>query len=322
VDITEIEALLSGCNAMVDANVRVNGTPPRSDGERTRSWLTGETIRRSIMVSDAAAPSSRRHALTPARRRLRLASDTMSSPIGNSHFPTTRWTRVLHLLAADDLKLRKEALATLCQDYWYPLYAFARRLGRSREDAEDLTQGFFVYALEHDVFNAADRNLGTLRTFLLRVFQRYIGDVWDREHAQKRGGGKELLSLNLDGGEELYSRDLAMNDSPELLFDRSWAQTLLRAALSALAASEQNATRGQQFELFQSFLTPDAVSEQNYEAAARAAGMAPEAVRQAVCRLRKKFRECLREQIATTLQEPDDTRIDAELSALRAALRG
>ncbi len=81
------------------------------------------------------------------------------------------------LLGTDDLNVRREVLANLCKDYWYPLYAFARRLGRSKEDAEDLTQGFFVYALEHEVFTLADRNLGTLRTFLLKVFQRYIGDV-------------------------------------------------------------------------------------------------------------------------------------------------
>ena len=260
--------------------------------------------------------------LTLARPPIRLTRRSMQLPLGNSQFPTTRWTGVLHILQTNDAALRKEALTTLCRDYWYPLYAFARRLGRNREDAEDLTQGFFAYALEHDVFNAADRNLGTLRTFLLRVFQRYIGDILDREHAQKRGGGKELVSLDLDDGEELYSRDFAVNDSPELLFDRSWAQTLLRAALSALATNEKSATRGQQFEVLQSFLTPDAVSEQSYEAAASTLGLTPETVRQSVCRLRKKFRECLREQIATTLQDPDDTRIDAELSALRAALRG
>jgi RNA polymerase sigma factor (sigma-70 family) len=218
--------------------------------------------------------------------------------------------------------MREEALANLCRDYWYPLYAFARRLGRSQEDAEDLTQGFFAYAIEHDLFSRADRNLGTLRTFLLRVFQRYIGDVRDRETAQKRGGGRELISLNLDDGEELYSRDLAANDTPETVFDRSWAQSLLRATLAKLAASEQSAGREQQFEVLQSFLTPDAVAEQCYDAAGRASGLAPEAVRQAVCRLRKKFRECLRDQIAATLYEPDDVRIDAELSALRVALRG
>lgn len=258
--------------------------------------------------------------LTPVRSQVPRAH--MPAPIGNSRFPTTRWTGVLNLLGTEDLALRQEALAQLCRDYWFPLYAFVRRLGRNQEDAEDLTQGFFAYALDHDVFSLADRNLGTLRTFLLRVFQRYIGDVQDRERAQKRGGGRIPVSLDLENAEALYARDLASDETPELLFDRTWAQSLLRTALAALAANEKNAGRGTQFEILQSFLTPDAVSGQGYEEAGRATGMAQEAVRQAVSRLRKKFREVLREQIAATLHEPDDARIDAELSALRVALRG
>lgn len=229
---------------------------------------------------------------------------------------------MLRVLDSGDSLLRKQALADLCRDYWYPLYAFARRQGRSQEDAEDLTQGFFIHALERDVFSLADRNLGTLRTFLLKIFQRYMGDVRDRERALKRGGGQEHLSLDLEGGENLYAADLATGESPELLFDRTWAQALLRAAHAALATGEQEAGRGKQFEILQSFLTPDSVAEQGYDSVASAADMNPEAVRQAVSRLRKKFRRCLREAIAATLHEPDEARIDEELTALRVALGG
>ncbi len=228
----------------------------------------------------------------------------------------------MRVLGSDDTGRRKQALADLCRDYWYPLYAFARRQGRSQEDAEDLTQGFFIHALERDVFSLADRNLGTLRTFLLKIFQRYMGDMRDRERALKRGGGREHLSLDLEGGENLYAADLATGESPELLFDRTWAQSLLRAAHAYLAASEQEAGRGQQFEIFQAFLTPDSVAEQGYESVASASGMTPEAIRQAVSRLRKKFRKALREAIAATLHEPDEARIDEELQALRVALGG
>jgi RNA polymerase sigma factor (sigma-70 family) len=285
--------------------------------------MTAATIHETTIVSGAAPPGLLPGgSLTATPSQVRLARADMPVPIGNSHFPTTRWTGVLHVLGTNDLARREEALAHLCRDYWFPLYAFARRLGRSQEDAEDLTQGFFVYALDHEVFRQADPNLGTLRTFLLRVFQRYIGDVRDRENAQKRGGGRKLVSLDLDDAEALYGRDLAIHETPELLFDRTWAQSLLRAALSTLAASEQSAGRAQQFEILQSFLTPDAVSDQGYEEAGRATGLSPEALRQAVSRLRKKFREALREQIAATLHEPDDARIDAELSSLRVALRG
>ena len=246
----------------------------------------------------------------------------MQPSLGNSHFPTTRWTAVLGLLGADDSHVRKHVLATLCRDYWYPLYAFARRIGRSKEDAEDLTQGFFVYALGHDVFNLADRNRGTLRTFLLKVFQRYLGDVRDRDFAQKRGGGQKLVPLDLKDGEQFYARDLESSDTPDRLFDRSWAQSLLRATVSAMAASEQSAGREHLFSHLRSFLTPGAISEECYESAARELGSSAEAVRQTVCRLRKKFRDFLRQEIAATLHQPDDERIDAELSALKVALRG
>ncbi len=301
----------------------MNRTASQSGREKARLWFTAATACCTAIVSGAPPPGLvPGDSLTPERSRVPLARANMAPAIGNSHFPTTRWTSVLNVLETDDQALRQEALANLCRDYWYPLYAFARRLGRNQEDAEDLTQGFFVYALEHDVFSLADRNLGTLRTFLLRVFQRYIGDVRDREMAQKRGGGRQLVALNLEDAETLYARDLATDETPELLFDRTWAQSLLRAALAALAASEQSAGRVQQFEMLQSFLTPDAVSDQGYEEAARAVGLTPEATRQAVSRLRKKFRESLREQIAATLHEPDDARIDTELNALRMALRG
>ncbi|RYD49178.1 MAG: sigma-70 family RNA polymerase sigma factor [Verrucomicrobiaceae bacterium] len=168
----------------------------------------------------------------------------------------------------------------------------------------------------------ADRSQGTLRTFLLKVFKYYMGDVRDRETALKRGGGRELVSLDLEDAEQLYSRDLATHETPELLFDRAWAQSLLRATLANLAAEEQIAGRGQQFQVLQSFLTPDAVSEQGYDQAAPKAGLTPEAARQAVSRLRKKFRKSLREQIAATLADPDDASVDAELSSLRVALGG
>lgn len=246
----------------------------------------------------------------------------MSPQPGNSYFPTTRWTRVLQMLAKDDEVVRREALAQLCQDYWYPLYAFARRQGRSQEDAEDLTQGFFIHALEHEVFSLADRNLGTLRTFLLRIFQHYASDARDRERALKRGGGKEHLSLTFENGEEIYSRNLTSDETPELLYDRAWAQSLLRMTLSSLEESERGAGRGEQFQALRSFLSPDSVADHDYQVAGKAASLSPEAARQAVSRLRKKFKGCLRDQIAATLHEPDDARIDEELGALKTALRG
>lgn len=320
VEVAEIEGILGRMQRQSGWRMRRNESPSESGGESSKVPREAGAMSDAAAEPDAAPKGLPGDILTPEKGGLSLLGRTMSHPQGNPRFPTTRWTGVLQLRGTSDQAMRKEALGNLCRDYWYPLYAFARRQGRSQEDAEDLTQGFFAYALEHEVFGQANREVGTLRTFLLKVFQRHMGGVRDRERAQKRGGGLEFVSLNLEDGEVLYSRDLATEDSPELLFDRSWAQALLRAAVASLAASEKIAGREQQFGILQTFLTPVGAGEQCHEAAGRELEMTVEAVRQAVCRLRKKFRVCLREEIAATLHEPDEARIDAELHALKAAL--
>jgi RNA polymerase sigma-70 factor (ECF subfamily) len=246
----------------------------------------------------------------------------MVPPPANSKFPTTQWTGVLEVLGTSDEAARGEVIADLCREYWYPLYAFARRTGHTPEDAEDLTQGFFGYAMENDLFSLADRKLGKLRTFLIRVFQRYIGDVRDREMAQKRGGGMQMCSLNLENGEELYSRELVSTDTPELVFDRTWAHSLLRSTLSALRHEEGNAGRERQYEILHPFLSPDTVTDNCYEHSGLALGLPPEGVRQAVCRLRRKFKVHLRAQVAATLKKANDLQIDEEIRSLKVALRG
>jgi RNA polymerase sigma factor (sigma-70 family) len=236
-------------------------------------------------------------------------------------FPTTQWTAVVNAAKSDEAENRQDALTALCREYWMPLYAFSRRLGNDRHDAQDLTQGFFAFLLERDVLRTANRDLGTLRTFLLRVFQRYISDVQDREHAQKRGGGVRLCSLDITEGEHLADTVGAGTETPEMLYDRAWAHSVLRGALQKLRAIEIAAGRELMFSVLEPRLNPDSEQETSYEGAAAHLDMTTEAVRQAVSRLRKKFRDCLRERIAATLQEPDDARIDEELHALKAALR-
>lgn len=236
-------------------------------------------------------------------------------------FPTTEWTSVVKAANSEDVQRRSKAWSGLVRDYWMPLYAFSRRLGHDRHDAEDLTQGFFAYLLQHPVLDSANRDLGTLRTFLLKVFQRYIGDVRDRANAQKRGGGIPVFSLNIEEGEDLAFADLTSTETPEMLYDRAWAHSVLRSALEHLGATETEAGRGAQFSVLEPHLNPDSQAEASYARAQEALGMNPENVRQAVSRLRKKFRDCLRARIAATLQEPDDARIDEELHALKSALR-
>lgn len=242
---------------------------------------------------------------------------TRSSP-----FPVTQWTAVVNVCRSGNPADRQRALESLCTDYWYPIYAFARRQGRSRHDAEDLTQGFFHYLLERDLFSSAQPELGKLRTFLLTIFQRYTGDVREREQALKRGGGQEVFSLDADEADRRYGNEPAEVTTPEALFDRSWAMSVLEGALFELGEGERKSGKGGQFEVLESFLSPQAVAEGNYEAAAVELGMKEVAVRKSVSRLRARFRDCLRHQIAKTLHEPDDSQVDEELSALKAALRG
>lgn len=239
-----------------------------------------------------------------------------------STFPTTKWTAVVEAACSGDLQQRQQALTGLYQDYWMPLYAFSRRLGHDRHDAEDLTQGFFAYLLQHAVLDSANREMGTLRTFLLRVFQRYIGDVRDRDNAQKRGGGIQLLSLNVNEEEDMPCASLNSAETPEMLYDRAWAHAVLRGTLQQLAAIEHAADRGRQFVVLEPCLNPESDTEGAHADFATQLGISVDAVRQTVSRLRKKFRDCLRERIAATLQDPDDIRIDEELRALKAVLRG
>jgi RNA polymerase sigma-70 factor (ECF subfamily) len=236
-------------------------------------------------------------------------------------FPPTQWTAIVEAARSGVPKRREQALSELCREYWLPLFIFAQRLGHSREDAEDFTQGFLSYVLQHDVLEGVRRDLGSLRTFLLRVFQRYMRDVAERGRADKRGGGQPVFSLNTGDREALAALDFAGADSPEMIFDRAWAHAILRGALLELSALEMQAGRERQFQALEPFINPEAMADRTYETVAAEAGLNVEAVRQAVSRLRKKFRDCLRARIAATLHQPTDAHIDEELSALKAALR-
>ena len=239
----------------------------------------------------------------------------------SSSFPETRWTLVLRARGNASQVSVQRALGELCREYWYPLYAYARRRGKGVEDAEDATQGFFSYLLARNLFADAEREFGRLRTFLLTAFQRYLAGEWDRERAQKRGGDREVLSLDAEAGEARYGGELIDTLTPEKLFERSWAHTVLHSALRSLAAAETEAGRGAAFGELEVFLSPESAGEADYTQAAGRLGLREDAVRQAVSRLRGKFREHLRRQIADTLRDPNAAQIEDELASLRAALR-
>lgn len=246
----------------------------------------------------------------------------MANPQSPTRFPATQWTAVVRLSHEADGAARRKALECLCQDYWYPLYAFARRLGHSQHDAEDLTQGFFGHLFEHNLLASANRELGKLRTFLLTLFQRYIGDEKDRMGAWKRGGRQVFVPLDLVEAEELYLHEPASFVTPETLYGRTWAMHVLRAAQETLRQAEAKAGHARTFEILAPFLDPDTAADTRTDTAARELEISPEGIRQAVSRLRRKFRTALRRQIAATLHEPDDRQIDEEMSALQAALSG
>lgn len=258
----------------------------------------------------------------PDHGRRILQIPAMDHTQAHSPFPQTRWTAIAKIRRPDDSRQAQQALSELCSAYWYPLYAFARRLGRSAHDAQDLTQGFFGYVVNKNLFADADQELGKLRTFLLTAFKRFIKDAQDKEHALKRGGGVQVYSLNADEAEEAYAREPADNRTPESVFERTWALSVLKSALKSLADIEEKAGRGGQFQALEPFLAPDSKTEPDTAAAAQALGTTEENVRQLVSRLRKKFRDMLRQHVADTLKEPSEKQVDEELHSLRVALHG
>lgn len=223
-------------------------------------------------------------------------------------FPVTRWSLV-DLAAAPD---GDEALDRLCRSYWYPLYAFARRSGQKPADAEDLTQGFFGMLLAKGWLADAEQEKGRLRTFLLTAFRRYMANEWRREQALRRGGDLERVSLQSLDGEERYT-SAKEGVLAETLFDRQWALTLMERTLDALQQEYVGTGRAEHFEVLKEALMFEQGTV-HYGSLARRLGIGETAVRVAVHRLRKRFREQFRAEVAATLENDDD--LESELQYL------
>jgi RNA polymerase sigma-70 factor (ECF subfamily) len=213
----------------------------------------------------------------------------------------------------------KQALAQLCESYWYPLYAFVRRQGYSSADAQDLTQGFFARLLDKRDLAQVDREKGRFRSFLLASLKHFLINEWDKVRAEKRGGGRPKLSLQFDAGESRYSLEPHHERTAEALFDHEWALTLLEQVRTCLAKEHATDDRRDQYEQLQVYLTGEPTSL-SYRGAAERLGMTEAAVKVAVHRLRRRFRELLRAQIAQTVTT--EAEIDDEIRALFVALRG
>jgi len=223
------------------------------------------------------------------------------------------------MAAGSDTTRAQEALAHLCETYWQPLYAYVRRRGYSPEDAQDLTQEFFARLLEHRWVGDADRGKGRFRTFLLTALSRFLANEWDRARSQKRGGGAVALSLNTTAAEERYQLAGVQAFAPDQLYDRQWAMTLLDRALTRLGTEFERSGKATEFAVLSPFLT----AERNaipYAEVAAGLGLNETAARQAVHRLRKRFREVFGDEIAQTLAGPEEA--EEEIRHLLTALAG
>lgn len=212
----------------------------------------------------------------------------------------------------------REALEVLAQQYWYPLYAFIRRRGTGPQEAEDLTQAFFAMMMEKHLLKGADASRGRFRSYLLGALKHFLSDQHDKARAEKRGGGRKLVSIDAAVGESMYCREPYTNETPERLYDRQWGMTVLNLALAELRAELEGNGKGRLFEAIQPCLTGDD-SALKYHELGEQLGMSEGAVKTAVHRLRRQYRERVREQISRTLDGPGE--IDDEVRHLFEALK-
>lgn len=230
-------------------------------------------------------------------------------------FATTHWTMVIEAAQSETVQAQT-ALAKLCQTYWFPLYAYARRRGHSQHDAEDLTQGFFARFLKLKSLATVRRENGKFRAFLLASMKHYLADEWDRASAQRRAI-KQTVSLDTEIAERRYHAEAAAHLSPEHLFEREWALTLLENVVQRLCREYEASGRGALFSELRFAITGDKNAVPYTTLAARL-GITGEAVRVAVHRLRQRYRQVLREEIAQTVE--DASEVAVELESLRRIL--
>jgi RNA polymerase sigma factor (sigma-70 family) len=232
---------------------------------------------------------------------------------GGRHFATTRWSFVLAAGADTSSPGVQEALASLCETYWYPLYAFLRSRGYKPDDAQDLTQAFFARLLEKHAVRQADPARGRFRSFLLASLKNFTANERDREIARKRGGGVPIVSLEIETAEGRFQMEPPSDETPERVFDRRWALTLLDRVMSRLKAETGRSGKPSQFDRLKPYLTGDQ-PQLSYAQTASGLGMSEGAVKVAVHRLRKRFRDLVRDEIAQTVSSQEE--IEDELRHL------
>lgn len=268
-------------------------------------------------LSPAIAVTTWAESVSITRVEAMAAPDIVPSPgRGGRVFATTRWTVVLQAGSLSSQN-RADALAQLCRTYWYPLYYYARRSGLPSHDAEDLTQAFFAFLLEKNVVARADPNRGRFRTFLLAAFKNFQANERIYRAAAKRGGGRPLLSLDELQAEKRYTQEPKNYQSPEVLYDRRWAASLLEQTMLALRTEYAALGKGPLFDVLRPVILGGR-HHADYEPLARKAGLTEGAFRVAVHRVRSRFREALRQEVGHTVAGPEE--IDDELRHLLSVL--
>jgi RNA polymerase sigma-70 factor (ECF subfamily) len=240
----------------------------------------------------------------------------MSLASATDYFQTTRWTVILaagktHTPQSD------AALENLCRTYWFPLYAYVRRRTASREDAEDMTQAFFARFLAKNYLNDLSAERGRFRAFLLASLKHFLANEWDKSQRQKRGGAIPHLSLDWESADSQFQALASAEPAPAESFDREWAVALLARVIERLEDECADGGRTRQFEELKIFLTAEK-GALSHGTAAEALRMDEGAVRVAVHRLRKRYRQLLRDEIAQTLSDPGQ--VDEEMGALFRAV--
>lgn len=227
-------------------------------------------------------------------------------------FDTTRWSLILRTRDADPRQARA-ALEELCQIYWQPLYAYLRKTGQDPESARDLTQGFFAQLLERKDLDKADPARGRFRSFLLTALVNYTRNQWARESAQKRPSANGAISIDVSAAEGGLREMLTDHTTPEQIFERQWALTLLQNAMETLRDEFAAAGKRERFEALSPYLTVD-VKPASYEDLSDRLGISPGAVKVAVHRLKNRYGEIIREKVSDTVNDPKE--IDGEIAHL------
>ena len=220
-----------------------------------------------------------------------------------SVFETTHWSRVL-AAGSESTGRSREALAALCESYWYPLYAHLRHGGHSVEDAEDLTQGFFARVIEKGVVLAADPERGRFRSFLLASLRNYVANQRDHAWALKRGGATPTLSLDLETAERRYGDEPRDSATPGTVFDRRWALTMIQRVLAELRAESRRRGKAEVYDVLKPHLV-GTDRDLSYGEIGEKLGMSETAARVATHRLRRRFAQLVRKEIAQTVATPE-----------------